>query len=382
MCTEKDAEMKLKQAESLMKKEPAKAKELFLKAGEIYLSMSMGNKAREKELIDKAQNCYVKGKKIKLDQNIISNVKEEPNKKMKNLKKTKLSFKDIGGLDELKEEIRMKIIMPFLHPEIFKYYKKNIGGGILMYGPPGCGKSLIAEATAGEAGVAYFHVKASDIKSKYVGEAEQNIAALFEEARKASPAIIFFDEFETLGGDRSQTAPNERGAITQLLTEMDGVGTKDQKILLLAATNEPWNIDLALRREGRFGKTIFVPPPDKDARVEIFKIHLKGRPIDQNIKGKQLLELTENYSGADLKAVCEMASEIPLKEYFKTNVKRKINHDDFIKVIDCHESIIKPWFTKAIEELKSKNRLQFFEDLVPCAEDVMGEGSTKSKVVS
>ncbi|RLE38752.1 cell division protein [Candidatus Woesearchaeota archaeon] len=382
MCTEKDAEEKIKQAKA--EKDPKKAKELFLKAGEIYISLSVSNNTRERELMDKAKQCYNKAKDISVDSKL--NSKFLTDNKKENIRtqtrKTKLCFKDIGGLEQLKDEIRFKIIKPFLYPEIYEHYGKRIGGGILMYGPPGCGKSLIAEATAGEANATFFHVKASDIKSKYVGEAERNIAALFEEARKNQPAIIFFDEFETLGGDRSQTPVNERGAITQLLAEMDGFGTKDQKILLLAATNEPWNIDLALRREGRFGQTIFVPLPDNDARKEIFKIHLKGKPLDTNINGKKLLELTKNFSGADIKAVCEAATEIPLKEYFKTNVKRKIQEQDFVAAIEKHESIIKSWFAKAIEELKTKNRLNYFEELIPAAEKILGENiMIKSKVV-
>ena len=163
-----------------------------------------------------------------------------------------------------------------------------------MYGPPRCGKSLIAKATASEAGAQFIHVKSSDLKSKFVGETEKNIAELFENARGQKPTIIFFDEFESLGSDRTDAPAHDKSAVAQLLTEMDGMDSNDQQILLLEETNEPWSIDPALRREGRFGTTLFIPPPDVKSRKEILGIILAQRPtkeIDYDI----LAKLTEGF---------------------------------------------------------------------------------------
>ena len=232
-----------------------------------------------------------------------------------------------------------------------------------MYGPPGCGKSMIAEATANEASVNFFHVKSSDLKSKFVGETEQNIAELFEKVRENQPAIIFFDEFESLGGDRTDSQGYERSAVSQFLTEMDGMDTKNQQILLLAATNEPWSIDPALRREGRFGKTIFVPPPDKKARQEILFSILQKRPVE-NIDYNELANLTDGFSGADIKSMCETATDIPLKESLKTKVKRNISMDDLRAAIAKSQSVIRQWFDKAGKQVRSKKLEESFPDAV------------------
>lgn len=413
MCNIEDAKIKLKSVERY-KDEPAKARRLLLEAAEIYLSNSLTEATKEKEYVETAEKLYEIAQTIKVDttkkntttksnlgvktnntntkKNKSNNTNTIPNKSnnantitnktnnnpiIRELNpsflpignKKKITFNDIGGLEELKEDIRMKIIEPFKHPDIFAYFDKKICGGILMYGPPGCGKSLIAEATANESGSTFFNVKASDLKSKWVGETEKNIAELFENARESSPSVIFFDEFDALGGDRTHALPADKGAMAQLLSEMDGVGTKDQQILLLAATNEPWSIDPALRRDGRFGDTIFVPPPDNDARREILSLKMKNKPLGK-INIDELVEMTRNFSGADLRAVVENATEIPLKEYIKTNKLRKIQMNDFKRVLEKPKSIILPWFEKAIGQLKSDSDKEYFKELIEAAEGI------------
>ena len=276
-------------------------------------------------------------------------------------------------LEELKEEIRFKIIEPLKNPELFEYYGKGMGGGILLYGPPGCGKSLIAKATANEAKANFIHVKSSDLKSKYVGETEKNIAELFEKARNSQPTIIFFDEFEVLGADRSNSHSHERSAVAQLLTEMDGVDAKEQQILLLAATNEPWAIDPALRREGRFGSTIFVPLPDLEARETIIRTNMIYRPTAE-INFLEIAHSTPGLSGADIKGICEMATDIPLKESIQTGQRRKISKTDFSLAVKKNNSVIKQWFTKAIEQLKQKKMEEVFGDLLIHAQKIEGIG--------
>ena len=231
-----------------------------------------------------------------------------------------------------------------------------------MYGPPGCGKSLIAEATAGEAEVAFFHVKASDLKSKYIGETERNISKLFETARQNQPCIIFFDEFEALGEDRNNAAPQNKGAVSQLLTEMNGLGTKGDQILLLAATNEPWAVDLALRREGRFGTNLFVPPPDLETRKQILYLQLNDKP-NENIDLNQLANKTENYSGADLNAVVNHAVEQTIKECIHAKSIKPITTHKLIRALEVKKSSISPWFIHAVQKISDLHLKENFPEL-------------------
>ena len=256
-----------------------------------------------------------------------------------------------------------------LHPEVFQYFGKKMGGGILMYGPPGCGKSLIAEATAGEADVAFFNVRASDIKSKYVGESEQKLTKLFSDARKEKAAIIFFDEFEALGTDRTRMANNTKGIVSTLLAEMDGLGNKDQNILVIGATNEPWNIDVALRRSGRFDSLIFVPPPDFEAREEILRIHMTERPVKE-LDLQAIAKATKNYSGADIKALCDDATDIPLKEYLVFKRKREITNADFYEALGSRKPTVYPWFNRAREMLERRGETNTFPEVMEFASKI------------
>ncbi len=352
MCEEKSIMTLVKLGKELEKKAPKKAADNYLKAAEMLLEQSEENSAKEDECIALANRIYVKAKELKKNAGKILTSKDNT-----------IKFDDIGGLESLKEDIHFKIIEPLTNPELFKYYKKNIGGGILVYGPPGCGKSLIAKATANEVKSTFIHVKCSDLKSKYVGETEQNIAELFKTAREKQPSIIFFDEFEALGGDRTSGLAHEKSAVAQLLTEIDGMDSKDQQILLLAATNEPWSIDPALRREGRFGKTIYVPRPDFNSRKQIIRIQMKNRPIDE-LELNKLATLTEGFSGADIKAVCESATDIPLRESMVTKKRRKINMKDMIAGINSTQSVMVQWFQKAKEQIVMNNLEDSFKEIM------------------
>lgn len=330
----------------------AKARELFLDVAEKYLQLSKTEKANEKILVQKATELYLKAQEIPVIEQVQSN----------SFKKPKLSFKDVGGLEQLKEAIANKIIRPLKHPFIYQHYGKKIGGGILLYGPPGCGKSLIAEATAGEANVAFFHVKSSDLKGKYVGETEKNIAALFAEAKKYQPSIIFFDEFEALGGERTTAGEYQKSAVAQLLTEMNGVGTKNDQILLIAATNEPWSIDLALKREGRFGQSILIPHPDGESRKQIFAIALKDKPVAKDVDMQLLAAATEGYSGADISAIVNIATDEAMKRYFATKYLQDITLADLLFGIQQVKPRVKQWYAKANKIITERNE-EGFEEL-------------------
>lgn len=401
MCGIHDAKQLIKEAKQLELSDPTRARQKYLEAAEIFLITTTTDKKNEKRLVELAKKCYSAAEQIKTPGQLRTIAIDIPKDLEKDYAKhahdhshtqdststqisidkqetspssdSKITFASIGGLEELKDEIRLKIIDPLMHPEVFKYFGKKIGGGILMYGPPGCGKSLIAEAAANEAGASFFNVKASDLKSKYVGETEKNIAELFEKARKAEPSIIFFDEFESLGGDRTGAPAHEKSSVAELLTQMDGVGNKNQQILLLAATNEPWSVDSALRREGRFGNSIFVPPPDKKARHAILMLKLKDKPLDHTVNVAKIVTRCENYSGADLIALCEEATNIPLREYFKTKKLRPLGQADLDEGLLKINSVMIPWFAKARQQIKAMHLEESFKPLHDLANSIAAE---------
>ena len=224
-------------------------------------------------------------------------------------KETNITFSDVGGLDELKETIRMKIIKPFSTPGLFEKFKKKSGGGILLFGPPGCGKTFIAKATAGECRASFIPVHITDILDPYLGVSSRNIKDIFTNARTKKPCILFFDEIDTIGYSRAKlTGEHMRPIIDQLLVEIEGIESSTDKMLIIGATNMPWDVDPALRRPGRFDRLIFVMPPDVNARKEIFALKLRGRPIE-DIDYMELARRTELYSGADIENVVELAAE-------------------------------------------------------------------------
>ncbi len=330
----------------------------YLTQAEKLIVKSKLNREKEKEYLTKAKDYIEKAK--------ISTILAD-NVQLNNFilpKKPNTKFKDIAGLEITKDKIKLKAIEPLKNPKLFELFEKKFGGGILMYGPPGCGKSFIAEATAGEANATFFNIRASDLKSKYVGETEQNIAKLFESARQHQPSIIFFDEFESLGQERNGATPHDKSMISQLLTEINGLGNKEQKILLIAATNEPWSIDLALRREGRFGTSIFIPPPDLEGRKTILKNQLKNKPIE-NIDFNLLAEITDFYSGADLLEICNIAAENVLSECIKEDKVRPIIMKDILNAIDNKKELITiKWFNKALKNIYATNNQDSFVDVV------------------
>ncbi|MBI4017224.1 MAG: ATP-binding protein [Candidatus Aenigmarchaeota archaeon] len=339
---------------------PNAAKYFFIEAAALLAEASKCAPSFEakKESLELANQLYLRAQKTEAE--------ESPQQ----FTTSSVAFKDIAGMEKVKEEIRLKLIAPLKYPDVFAKYGKSVGGGILMYGPPGCGKSLLAEATAGEAGVPFFHVKASSLKSKYVGETEKNIAKLFDEARKHEAAILFFDEFEALGADRNKTTFSyEKNFVSQLLTELDGIGSKAQRLLVIAATNLPWEIDLALRRDGRFGSVIFIPPPDATARKEMLQMMLKSCPT-KDIDSDILVKLTEGFSGAEIHGLVERAKEIPLKEFINTNKLRPVLQEDLLASVKSIHPVSKKWFSDAKQKLKCATDDPLWVDMQKTIEEV------------
>ena len=255
---------------------------------------------------------------------------------------SKIVFSDIAGLEVAKEAFREKVILPFEHRELFEKYGKKLGGGILLYGLPGTGKTMFAEACSNELNALFIPIKCSDIKSKWYGESEENVKKIFAKARKAERAIIFFDEFEAIGAKRTDNTENgNNDLVPQILAEMQGVGSSNSKsvIMVIAATNKPWAIDSAFLRPGRFDEKIYIPLPDFDARKKMFELKLKNTPIDE-LDFDELAKITDGFNGADITEFCEKMKLEAIKETISSGTEHKITMKDVEKIKDKIKSSV------------------------------------------
>ena len=227
--------------------------------------------------------------------------------------KPKLRFDDVAGLDDVKEDIRLKMIYPFEHPELAEKFGIRPGGGVLLYGPPGTGKTMLAKATAGEIEATFFRISPADVLSKWVGEAEQNLKKLFDAAAQEERAIIFIDEIESLvPARRDEGSSVMQRVVPQILQGMEGFDERDHSpILFMGATNIPWQLDPAVLRPGRFDEKVYIPLPDLAARRKMLDIYLSKRPLDDGIDLDSLARRIEGFSGADIKYLCDRAAVIP-----------------------------------------------------------------------
>jgi len=263
------------------------------------------------------------------------------------LQKPEISFEDVGGMADVKKEIELKIIKPLLHPELYKAYGKKTGGGILLYGPPGCGKTFLAKATAGQINAKFISVSLNDILDMWIGNSEKNLHDIFEIARRNTPCVLFFDEIDALGASRSDMKQSAgRHIINQFLQELDGINSSNEGVLILGATNTPWHLDAAFRRPGRFDRIIFVSPPDELAREKIIQLKLEKKPV-KNPDVKKVAQKTEHYSGADLEAVIDIATEIKLEESFLSGIPAPITTADLLNAVRKHKPSTQEWFSKA-----------------------------------
>ena len=274
------------------------------------------------------------------------------------------TFAEVGGMDTLKEEIRLKIIYPLTHPEIYQAYGKAIGGGILMYGPPGCGKTHLARATAGEIKAGFMAIGINDVLDMWIGRSERNLHELFEQARQNRPCVLFFDEVDALGARRSDLQhTTARQLINQFLAELDGVQASNEGVLILAATNAPWHLDPAFRRPGRFDRVLFVPPPDAGARAAIFRILCRGKPVS-DIDFNHLAKKTDSFSGADLKGVVDVSIESKLRQAMKEGVPKPLTTADLLAAAQTVKPTAREWFSTARNYALYSNQGGIYDDVL------------------
>ncbi|MFJ8392985.1 ATP-binding protein [Streptomyces sp. NPDC094144] len=272
---------------------------------------------------------------------------------------------DVGGMQEVKDRLDAAFLAPLRNPELRKLYGKSLRGGLLLYGPPGCGKTFIARAVAGELGAAFLSVSVNDVLDMWIGNSERNMHEVFETARRQAPCVVFLDELDALGAKRSRTGHSGmRNVVNQLLSELDGIDSAaNEGVFVLAATNVPWDVDNALRRPGRLDRTILVLPPDGPAREAILRYHLRDRPIENVGLGK-LVKITEGLSGADLAHVCEAAAERALLDSVRTGTVRMIGMKDLLAAADEVVPSAEPWFSSARNVAMFANEGGMYDDLV------------------
>jgi AAA+ superfamily predicted ATPase len=279
------------------------------------------------------------------------------------LESSAINLADVGGMEQVKRRLEVAFLAPMRNPELSRMYHKSLKGGLLLYGPPGCGKTFIARAVAGELGANFMSVTLADILDMYIGNSERNLSEVFATARRNAPCVLFFDEIDAIGQKRSQLRNNAaRGVVNQFLTELDGVDAANEGVFVLAATNAPWDVDVALRRPGRLDRTLLVLPPDQPAREAILRHHLRDRPVS-GVKLGALAKKTEGYSGADLAHVCETAAELALMDSARSGQVRLIGMGDLEAALAEVRPSVGAWLESARNVAMFANESGVYDDL-------------------
>lgn len=274
-------------------------------------------------------------------------------------------LEDVGGMDAVKQRLEISFLGPMRNPQLRAMYGKSLRGGLLLWGPPGCGKTFIARATAGEVGARFIGVGLPDILDMYFGNSERNLHELFERARRSAPCVVFLDELDALGAKRVNMRSQQtwRGLIAQLLSELDGALSDNEGVFMLGATNAPWDVDPALKRPGRFDRTLLVLPPDRAAREAILSFHLRERPVTDLDVGAVAAE-TEGFSGADLAALAEGAAELALADSISTGAARPIAQHDIAAALHDVRPSTSGWFQTAGNFARFANEGGAYDDLL------------------
>lgn len=284
-----------------------------------------------------------------------------------NLERPRVTLADVAGLAEVKQRLELSFLAPMRNPELALRFGTSARGGLLLWGPPGCGKTYMARAIAGELGANFYEVSLSDVLDMWVGSSERNLHAVFDVARRNTPCVLFFDEIDAIGHKRSSLGGAAmRGVVNQLLAELDGVGLVNEGVFMLAATNHPWDVDAALIRPGRFDRKLLVLPPDQEARAAIFRSHLRDRPVDPLTPSQvqDLAKRTDGFSGADIALVCAEATEVALMESARTGSVTAITAKDLARAAKHVRPSIGPWLDSARNVAMFNNEGGDYDDLI------------------
>lgn len=281
------------------------------------------------------------------------------------VERPRVRLADVGGMDDVKNRLDLAFLGPMRNPQLREMYGKSLRGGLLLCGPPGCGKTFIARATAGELGARFFPVGLTDVLDMWLGVSERNLHEVFQTARRNAPCVLFLDEIDALGQKRTQTrnSGGMRNVIAQLLNEMDSVAADNDGVFVLAATNHPWDVDSALRRPGRFDRLMLVLPPDLAARTAVFEYHLRHRPVGPVDLG-ELARRTHGYSGADIAHVCETAAERALQAALRTGTPVPISIADLRAAVGEVTRSTDAWFQTAKNFAMFANDGGLYDDLI------------------
>ena len=274
------------------------------------------------------------------------------------------TFSDIGGLEDVKKTIHRTIILPFQRSELYERYGRRVGGGVLLFGPPGCGKTMLARATATECGLPFSNVRIEEILDPYFGVSESNLRDVFEQARRAAPCVLFLDELDAIGfARRKHVGSAGRSLVDQLLQELDSIGSENDEMLILAATNAPWDVDDAVKRPGRFDRVVFVPPPDEEARRTILEQLVAGRPTDA-IDIERLARQTALFSGADIHALVERAIDVVIDEALDTGEARPLRTADFDGALARMRPTTLEWLATARNYVEFANKDGSYDEVM------------------
>ncbi len=286
---------------------------------------------------------------------------ERPDPVTEDVERPTLRLADVGGMEHVKQRLELAFLGPMRNPELARAFGKGLGGGLLLYGPPGCGKTHIARAVAGELGASFFSVGIAEVLDMWVGSSERNLAQVFAAARRNAPCVLFFDEVDALGQKRSHltNSSSMRNTVNTLLAELD---TPDSGVFVLGATNHPWDVDAALRRPGRFDRMLLVLPPDLPARAAILTHHLRDRPL-AGVDVGALARATEHFSGADLAHLCATATERALADSMRAGAVRPIGQADFTAALREVRPSTGPWFATARNVVTFANTDGSYDDL-------------------
>jgi SpoVK/Ycf46/Vps4 family AAA+-type ATPase len=276
-----------------------------------------------------------------------------------------VTLADVGGLEHVKKRLNAAFLGPMQNPSVRQMYGKQLKGGLLLYGPPGCGKTFIARAVAGELGAKFTGIGISDVLDMWLGESERKLHELFAAARRHAPCVLFLDEVDALGQKRSHLRHSAgRTVVNQLLAELDGQQHDNEGVFVLAATNHPWDVDTALRRPGRLDRMLLVLPPDEPARVAILQGALRGRPVADDVDVGAIAARTELCSGADLVYLVELATEAAMEDALASGDARPIAQRDLEAAIREVEPSTRAWFEVAYNYAMFANEGGLYDELL------------------